>query len=576
MPWSVTTAPVCTFTRMKRAPTAVAMARAETASERRALMPRGRDTPPRISVATAAMAATQPGSTRPGAKGTSPKFSTRMASTPPSARAWASARAARVTSFIEPAQRGLPGSGSRCTMPTTAFGEPKIASRLMNQAGKAWRNRSMQEYSDQVMAPRAEAAESRIFYGWWVAVGFSLIIFLSTGIRFAVGPFLKPMVGDLGIDRGAFSLVVSLSLFLYGLFVPLIGLLVDRWGARLVCSLGTVVMAIAMGLTSTVHTLWEFALYYGVLAALGLATTGQVVASATLSRWFVKRRGTAVSALSVATMAGISLLMPGVMWSILRFGWRETFMILGGVSLVFCLPISLFVVRDDPERMGLRPDGETPAIASSEVTAVVERTATGDAVRTPSFWFLSGGLFTCGFSMSLLSAHGVPMLTDHGFHSMTASTAIGLTGLSSIAAGMVIGILSDRWGRKPMLAFVYLLRVVAFILIFYTRDPAVLMLVAILAGLSLTGSFAMASALTADIFGRFSVGSIFGLIFLVHQIGSALGSWLSGYLFDIYGGYGIAFAVACGLLLVGAGLSLTIDVNGRPVRRELQPVAGGR
>jgi MFS family permease len=88
--------------------------------------------------------------------------------------------------------------------------------------------------------------------------------------------------------------------------------------------------------------------------------------------------------------------------------------------------------------------------------------------------------------------------------------------------------------------------------------------------------FAMASALTADIFGRFSVGSIFGLVFFMHQVGVALGSRLSGVLFDVSGGYGFAFAIACGLLLVGAGLSLSIDVNGRPVRRELQPVAGGR
>jgi MFS family permease len=95
------------------------------------------------------------------------------------------------------------------------------------------------------MAPHARAAEPRIFYGWWVAVAFSLIIFLSTGIRFAVGPFLKPVVGDLGIDRGTFSLVVSLSLFLYGIFVPLLGPLVDRWGSRGVCALGTVVMAVS-------------------------------------------------------------------------------------------------------------------------------------------------------------------------------------------------------------------------------------------------------------------------------------------------------------------------------------------
>ena len=89
-----------------------------------------------------------------------------------------------------------------------------------------------------------------------------------------------------------------------------------------------------------------------------------------------------------------------------------------------------------------------------------------------------------------------------------------------------------------------------------------------------TGSFAM--AFTADVFGHFSVGSIFGIIFFVHQVGVAVGSWLSGFLFGVSGGYGFAFAIACGLLFVGAGLSLSIDVNERPVRCEVQPVAGGR
>lgn len=426
------------------------------------------------------------------------------------------------------------------------------------------------------MAPPSGAAEPRIFYGWWVAAAFSLIIFLSTGIRFAVGPFLKPVVSDLGLDRGTFSLVISLSLFLYGAFVPLVGPLADRWGARVVCSLGTVIMAISLALTSTMHTLWEFALYYGVLAALGLAATGPVVASATLTRWFVRRRGTAVSVLSVASMAGMSLLVPAIMWCILRYGWRATFMILAVSSLVGGLPAALWILRDDPETLGLHPDGRAPEPAGAGAPPVIDRTGTGDALRTQSFWQLSGGLFACGFSMSLLSAHGVPMLTDHGFHGMTASSAMGLTGMSSIGAGMLIGMLSDRWGRTPMLAFVYLLRVGAFSMLFLTRDPMTLMVVAAIGGLSLTGSFALASALTADIFGRFSVGSIFGLIFLVHQMGAALGSWLSGFLFDVSGGYGIAFAVACTLLLAGAGLSLTIDVTGRPVRRQLQPVAGGR
>ena len=89
------------------------------------------------------------------------------------------------------------------------------------------------------MTYRAGAAPARVFYGWWVAAAFSLIIFVSTGIRFAVGPFLKPVVDDLGLDRGSFSLVISLSLFLYGAFMPVIGPLVDRWGSRSRCRAGS-------------------------------------------------------------------------------------------------------------------------------------------------------------------------------------------------------------------------------------------------------------------------------------------------------------------------------------------------
>src|SRR3972149_9163118 len=109
--------------------------------------------------------------------------------------------------------------------------------------------------------------------------------------------------------------------------MPMIGPLVDRWGWRVVCSLGAVVIAASLVLTGTMTSLWDFALYCGVWAALGLAATGHVVASATIARWFMKRRGTAVSLLSVASMAGISLLVPMVMWCILRYGWGGSYMV---------------------------------------------------------------------------------------------------------------------------------------------------------------------------------------------------------------------------------------------------------
>jgi MFS family permease len=305
--------------------------------------------------------------------------------------------------------------------------------------------------------------------------------------------------------------------------------------------------------------------------------------SVTLARWFIRRRGVAMSFLGSASMAGMAVLVPVAMWCILRFGWRTTFVILGVGALAIMLPLTLWVLRDEPESLGLEPDGVPAGAApAGTVTAVLERTGVADALGVPAFWLLTGGLFNCGFSMSLLSAHGVPMLTDHGFHPMTASSAIGFLGMTAIGGGVMLGLISDRWGRKPVLAAVYLLRLGAFGMLFLVRDPGLLLIVAAIGGIGMSGSLAMTSALTGDIFGRFSVGSIFGLIFLAHQMGAALGSWLGGFLFDVTGGYGAAFGLAATVLLLAAILSLAIDAAARPARRALampprpHPVAGGR
>src|SRR5207253_3357232 len=104
-----------------------------------------------------------------------------------------------------------------------------------------------------------------IFYGWWVVAAFAVTTFISTGIRHAVGPFLKPIVADLGLDRASFSLVIALSLLLYGVFMPLAGLALDRFNVRVVTAAGTVLLAISLVLTAFVRNFWEFALVYGVL-----------------------------------------------------------------------------------------------------------------------------------------------------------------------------------------------------------------------------------------------------------------------------------------------------------------------
>ena len=129
-----------------------------------------------------------------------------------------------------------------------------------------------------------------MFYGWRITATFAMMVFASAGIRHAVGPFLKPMVADLQVDRASFSLVIALGLFLYGAFMPLVGALVDRVGARLVTTAGCAVLAASLVLTAFCRTIWELAAVYGVLAAVGLAATGPVVANAVVSRWFIARR----------------------------------------------------------------------------------------------------------------------------------------------------------------------------------------------------------------------------------------------------------------------------------------------
>jgi len=408
--------------------------------------------------------------------------------------------------------------------------------------------------------------DQKLFYGWWVVGAFSVTTFMSTGVRHAVGPFLKPIVADLGLDRASFSAVVALSLFLYGVFMPLAGMALDRFSVRVVASAGTLLLVASLVLTAMVRNVWEFTAVYGVLVPLGLAGTGPVIASGVVARWFSRRRGTALSVLGSASMTGMSLLVPAVTWLVLTVGWRTTYVVIAGLILAITLPLCLWVMRDSPESVGLTPDG-TPPVPGAP-TGAVERVSAGEALRTLAFWQLAGSFFTCGFSMSLLSSHGIPMLTDHGYSPMFASWALGVLGGSSIGFTVMLGALSDRLGRRPVLASIYAGRVLIFAGFFLIRDnPTAILAVAVLGGITMAGTGSMTSALTADIYGRFSVSSVFGLIFLVHQTGSALGSWLAGVLFEKTGGYGPAYAVACVFLLTASVVALNIDRDARRIWR---------
>ena len=344
--------------------------------------------------------------------------------------------------------------------------------------------------------------------------------------------------------------MIALSLFLWGVFMPLAGIAVDRFSVRIVTSAGTVLLIISLWSRRWCGNFGEFAAVYGVLVPLGLAGTGPAPSPpGVVARWFSKRRGTALSVLGSASMTGMSLLVPAVTWLILTTGWRVTYVLIAAAIGVILLPCAV----GGPRLPGVgRVDRRWRGPECRGGADPPERVGAGEALGTLAFWQLAGSFFTCGFSMSLLSAHGIPMLTDHGYSAMFASWVLGVLGGSSIGFTVMLGALSDRLGRRPVLAGIYAGRVLIFAGFFLIRDnPAAILAVAVLGGITMAGTGSMTSALTADIYGRFSVSSVFGLIFLVHQTGSAAGSWLAGALFETTGGYGAAYVLAC-LFLVGA------------------------
>jgi len=223
-----------------------------------------------------------------------------------------------------------------------------------------------------------------IFYGWWVVGAFSVTTFMSTGVRHAVGPFLKPIVADLNLDRASFSAVIALSLFLYGVFMPLAGMALDRFSVRVVTSAGTLLLVASLILTAMVRNVWEFAAVYGILVPLGLAGTGPVIASGVVARWFSRRRGTALSVLGSASMTGMSLLVPAVTWLVLSHGWRATYVVIAGLILLVSLPLCLWVLRDSPESVGLTADGAPPR--PGVAAAKIERVSANEALKTLAFW----------------------------------------------------------------------------------------------------------------------------------------------------------------------------------------------
>jgi MFS family permease len=415
-----------------------------------------------------------------------------------------------------------------------------------------------------VVTDRGEA-RGGLHYAWIVLAATAFVLLAASGVRSAFGVFIKPMEAEFGWDRTALSMVASLSFIFNGGIGPVVGRLADRWGPRGVLAAASVLLGVGTLGAAAVVVLWQLYLTVGVLVAIGAGGATMGVAAAMATRWFDTRRGLVIGIIGGGVAAGQLLVVPLAMALTLAWGWRTAFAALGVGFLVLILPVILGLIRNDPRDMGLRPYGSRDADPGrGGASFPAERTSLREAMSSGPFWLLMGSFWVCGYTSSgLVLTHLIPHASEHGFHATQAAQALGVMGAFNIVGTVASGWICDRFGQKGPLAAYYALRGLSLLFLPYVDTTLGLFAWAVVFGLNYISTVPATTALTAKLYGRYSVGELSGWIFFSHQVGSAVGSLVGGYLYDRLGDYTMAFHSAA--LVAFAATAMVLAIRDRPL-----------
>ncbi len=401
---------------------------------------------------------------------------------------------------------------------------------------------------------------TRIHYGWVVAGATFLALLGSAGMRGVLPVYFVPLEHELGWSRAALANVGAASILAYGLTQPFAGGLCDRFGPRVVVAVAVAFCGLGALAMSAVSRLWLFALVSVGLVATGAGAASMTAGTSIAARWFTHRRALVVSIAGAGVSAGQLVVIPLADWLTVGHGWRAANLVLGLLLLGLVLPVCAWLIRSDPADLGLRRHGEDGEARSPEAAAADARvTPIGAALKTSGFWLLAGSFAICGYtSFGVVGVHLIPHAIDEGFTSSQAAAAVALMGGMNIVGTMLSGWFCDRLGHRRPLAFFYFFRGVALLILLWLPNMLVLDLWAVLFGLNYIATVPPTAAMTANLFGRRSVGAIFGWISLAHQIGAAIGASLGGITHDLFGSYSFTWLSAAMLAMAAAGMALAV------------------
>lgn len=405
----------------------------------------------------------------------------------------------------------------------------------------------------------------RIFYGYWIVVAAFFCLFVWSGCAYyAFSLFVKSLEADLGWGRGEIMTAFTILFLVISLASPFVGRVVDRYGVRKVISIGAFVAGLGFALLSLINDLWFFYLNW-VIVGVGMAAIGPVPATAAVSNWFKKRRGTAMGIISTGVGAGGFVVAPLIGgYFIPVFGWRVSYLALAVLTWVLVIPLALLVIRTKPADMGLHPDGVEPPEAITE--AETSSSAVGGltlkaALTTSALWLIIASFALSTFGQDGVIMSQVPYLQDIGFPVAIATTALGALAFIGAISKFAFGWLCDHISAKYAWCISLVLQVASIIIILMVRPAsplAIIWLYAVVMGLSAGAWLPAMSMLVSNTFGLVSYGAIFGVISLFQSIGTATGPLLAGYMYDVTNTYRLVFIIFLALCIVSIPAILAV------------------
>ena len=380
------------------------------------------------------------------------------------------------------------------------------------------------------------------------------IVTLSMGIRHGFGLWLLPITQEMGWTRQSFALAIAIQNLSWGLIGIFAGMVADRFGAFRVLIGGAVLYGLGLAGMALSPTPALFALTAGVLIGAAQAGTTYAVIYGVLGRQIApERRSWAMGVAAAAGSFGQFLMVPVEGWLIAGLGWQQAL-----------LALSMAVLLIVPLAFGLREPGFKGSAPVQREQTIVQ--ALSEAFRYPSFNLLMAGYFVCGFQVVFIGVHMPSYLKDHGLSPQVASYALALIGLFNVLGTYVAGTLGQRLPKRFILAFIYMARAAAIsVFLLVPLSPMSVYVFSAVMGTLWLSTIPPTNATIAQIFGVQHLSMLGGFVFFSHQIGSFLGVWLGGYLYDATGSYDIVWYIAIALGIFAGLVNLPVKEN--PIRR---------